>query len=122
MLRKVLTTLLMSLVVNVTVFADGTKEEKDFAGKVKTEIAKLGTETDAKVKVKLKDGTKLKGYVSEVKADSFVVVNEKTGAANEVSYSTAKQVKGNNLSKGIIIGISLGIAAGIIILILAAKS
>ena len=122
MLKKILTILLMCLVVNVTVFADGTKEEKDFAGKVKTEITKLGTGTDAKVKVKLKNGTKLKGYISEIKADSFVVVNEKTRTASEVSYSKAKQVKGNNLSKGTIIGISLGIVAGIIILILAAKN
>ena len=122
MLKKVLTILLMCLVVNVTGFADGTKEEKDFAGKVKTEIAKLGTGTDAKVKVKLKDGTELKGYVSEIKADSFVIVNEKTGTANEVAYSQSKQVKGNNLSKGTIIGISLGIAVGIIILIFLGKN
>jgi small nuclear ribonucleoprotein (snRNP)-like protein len=120
MLKKVLTILLMCLVTNVAGFADGTKEEKDFAGKVKTEITKLGTGTDAKVKVKLKDGTKLKGYVSEIKADSFVVINETTGTANEVSYSKAKQVKGNNLSNGAKIAIAIAGIVGLTILLIVA--
>ncbi len=114
--------LLIGLLTNLAVFANESKKEKEFAEKVKTEIAKLGTGTDAKVNVKLKSGKNLKGYITEINADSFVVMDKKSGTNVEVAYSKAKQVKGNNLSKGTIIGISLGIAVGIIILIFAARN
>src|SRR4051812_24318295 len=66
MFKKYLTTVLAVLVLNLafgaTAFAgtDGEKEAK-FAEKVKADVAKLGTGKDARVEVKLKDGTKLKG-------------------------------------------------------------
>jgi hypothetical protein len=92
----------------------GTKEEK-FAEKVKTEIAKLGTGQDAKIKVKLKDGTKIKGYVSEISESQFTVINEKTGQATQVPYPQVKQAKGNNLSGGVVIAIAVVAAIAFII-------
>lgn len=122
MLKKIIAALMIGLVTNLAVFANETNKEKEFSEKVKSEILKLGTGSDAKITVKLKDGTKIKGYVSEIRSDSFLVVNEKNGNATEVQYSQPKQVRGNNLSKGTIIGITLGIAVGIIILIFAARN
>ncbi|CAN5758528.1 hypothetical protein BH20ACI4_BH20ACI4_23910 [soil metagenome] len=90
-----------------------TKEEK-FAQKVKTEIAKLGTGTDAKIKIKLKDGTKIKGYVLETNDSEFVVMNAKTNQAIPVAYPQVSQAKGNNLSKGTIIIIGF---VGLIVLL-----
>ena len=92
MLKKILSILLIGLVMNlavVTTFAQ-TKKEKEVADKVKSEITKLGVGTDAKVQVKLKDGTKIKGYVSEIGDDQFVVINEKTSQATPIPYSQAK--------------------------------
>ena len=80
-----------------------------FAEKVKAGIGKLGTGTDARIEVKLRDKTKLKGYISEAGEDSFVVVDEKTGAASTVAYSQVKQVKGNNLSTAAKIAIGVGV-------------
>ena len=48
----------------------------------------------ALVRVKLRDGTKLAGYVSEANENSFVIVDSKTGAATNVPYPQVKQVKG----------------------------
>jgi hypothetical protein len=99
--------------------AAGTNPEKEakFAEKVKAGIAKLGTGTEARVEVKLKDKRKLKGYVSEAGTDSFTIVDEKTGEATKVAYSNAKQVKGNNLSKGVGVAIAIGILVVAIILV-----
>ena len=100
-----------------------TKEEKaaEFAAKVKTEIAKLGTGPEARIEVKLRDKTKLKGYVSKIGAESFVIADAKTEAETEVAYPNVTQVKGNNLNKGAIIAISLGIAIAVALLIGAAQ-
>lgn len=117
MFKKYLTLILTILVLNLSLstFALAeTKAEKEakFAQKVKTEVTKLGVGTEAKVEVKLKDGTKLKGYISNIGEESFSVTNEKTGAITEVPYPNAKQVKGNNLSTGmkIVIGVAIVLA------------
>ena len=89
----------------------GSKEEKQthFAEKVKEGISKLGTGTDARIEVKLRDKTKLKGYVSEAGEDSFVIVDEKTSATSTVSYAQVKQVKGHNLSTAAEIALGVGV-------------
>lgn len=89
-----------------------------FTGQVRTEIAKLGTGTDARIKVKLKDGTKIKGYIIEAGESQFTVMNSKTGQAVPVGYSQVGQVKGNNLSTGTIV--ILGFAALIVVLVILA--
>lgn len=112
----ILTILLFNLAFSQSAFAE-TNEEKTakFTEKVKTNIVKLGTGKDARVEVKLHDKTKLKGYISQINENSFVLVDEKTGAPAEVSYRNAKQVKGNNLSTGVKIAI---VAAGVLAVIL----
>lgn len=123
MFRKVVTVLLVALVINLggarLAYADA-KEEKQarFAEKVKANVLKLGTGESARVKVKLRDQAKLEGYISEAGADSFTVTNRKTGVATTMAYSQVKSVQGNNLSTGAKIAIGVGIAAGIIFIIL----
>jgi len=123
MFKKYLSLALVILVINLafgaTAFA-GTKADKEarFAAKVKNEIAKLGTGTDARVEVKLRDKTKLKGYISQINENSFVVVADNTNAATEVAYPQTKQVKGNNLSTGAKIAIGIGIGVAIFFVVL----
>ncbi|MBX7172637.1 MAG: hypothetical protein K1X72_16835 [Pyrinomonadaceae bacterium] len=122
MFKKYLTSILIVFVFNLSLcsaaFAE-TKAEKEanFAEKVKTEIAKLGTGTEAKIQVKLKDGTKLKGYISNIGEESFSVTDEKTSVITEIPYPNAKQVKGNNLNKGVKIAIGVGIAIAVLIVV-----
>ena len=120
MFKKYLTLILTVFVINLSlsasVFAETSKEAKQ-AEKVKVNITKLGTGNDARDEVKLRDKTKLKGYVSEINANNFVVVDDKTGTSNEVAYSNAKQVKGNNLSTGVKIAIVVAGVIGVILLI-----
>lgn len=112
----VITILVFTLSLSSVAFAE-TKAEKEakFAAKVKANVTKLGAGKDAKIQVKLKDGTKLKGYVSQINENSFVVTDEKTDSSTEIPYSKAKQVKGNNLSTGVAIAIVAGILIAIAI-------
>ncbi len=95
------------------------EKEARFAEKVKAGIAKLGTGKKALVKIKLQDGTKLNGYVREANENTFVVIDSRTGDATTVPYPQVKQVKGNNLSSGAKIAITIGIAVGLILLLVA---
>jgi hypothetical protein len=122
MLKKILCLILAAMLINLTTvnfaYADSKAEkEAKFVEKVKTNIIKLGTGIDAKVRIKLKDGTKLRGFVSQINNNNFVVVDEKTGRATEVPYPNAKQVKGNNLSTGVTIAIGVAIFLVVVCLI-----
>ena len=93
------------------------------AEKARAGVMKAGTGREARVEVRLRDETKLKGYVSEAGADSFTVTDAKTGAARAVAYTDVAQVKrqGGGLSpttKALIWG---GVAAGAAITLYAVR-
>jgi hypothetical protein len=98
-----------------------TKEEKaaEFTSKVKTGIAKLGVGPEARVEVKLRDKTKLKGYVSQIGDNSFVIADAKTSATTEVPYPNVTSVTGKNLSTGAKIAIGIAIGVGVTFLVIA---
>lgn len=120
MFKKLLSFVLVGLVMQVgftqSVAANPNPEkEAQLAERVKAGIARLGVGEGARVQVKLRDKRKLKGYVSEANAESFTVVDAKTGAATQVAYPQVKTVKGNNLSEGEKALIFLGVVAAAII-------
>ncbi|MBX7173608.1 MAG: hypothetical protein K1X72_21750 [Pyrinomonadaceae bacterium] len=121
MLKQLISLVLVGLIINLTFYTsananDLNPKEAKFAQKVKAEVEKLGIGKESQVKVKLKDGVEIKGYISQINEDSFVVVDEKTGNQTEVSYPQATQIKGNNLSTGTKIAIGVGIVLGIFVL------
>lgn len=122
MFKKLVALSLVAILINLagmtTAYA-ASKEEKQarFAVKVKENVMKLGTGEAARVKIKLRDKSKLEGYISAADEDSFTVTDS-TGKATTVPYPQVKSVKGNNLSSGAKIAIGVGIAAAIIFLIL----
>lgn len=118
-LSLALVTLLSSVAGPLTVSAHPkTDKEASFAEKVKDGISKLGTGPSARVEVKLRDKSKLKGYVAEAGADGFSVVDLKTGTATMVTYQQVQKVKGNNLSTGAKIAIGLGAAVAVLVILL----
>jgi hypothetical protein len=121
MFRRILSAALIVLLVQFAgaypLMANSSKKESDKTEKVKAGIARLGVGPEARVKVKLRDNTKLEGYVSDAGAEHFTVIEPGTGAVTNVEYSQVKQVKGNNLSKGSKIAIGIGAAVGVALLI-----
>jgi len=120
MLKKIVCFVLTGLLINTisvnAAYADSKGERQArFTERVRAGIAKLGTGTDARVEVKLQDKTKLKGYLSAVTEEHFVVTDAKTGVATQVLYPQVRQVKGHNLSTGARIAIGVALAAAFLI-------
>lgn len=97
--------------------ANATAKEDAHTEKVKAAIAKLGTGPSAQIEIKLRDKSKLKGYIKEANQDHFVLVSSATGSATEVAYPQVKQVKGNNFSTGAKVAIGIGIGIAILLLV-----
>ncbi|MBS1787919.1 MAG: hypothetical protein JST85_09370 [Acidobacteria bacterium] len=91
------------------------ENETRMAEKVKAGIAKLGVGPEARVKLTLKNKTKLAGYISAIEDERFVVTNLKTNHATNVVYTEVAQMQGNNLTTRTKIIITAAIVAGVII-------
>ena len=108
-----------------------TKEKTDVklsgTEKIRQKVLKRGTGAKARARVKLADGTKLKGYVSETAADDFTLVrtDEPTGVPVKINYRDVAefkaQGKGLSTASKILIGVGIGVVATVGILVLAFK-
>ena len=90
--------------------------------KIKKKLTKIGVGDRARVTVKYKDGTKLKGYVYQVGENDFVVRDRKTDAATNVFYKDVAKVednRGHSTAKAIAIGIGVGAGAFLTLLAIA---
>jgi hypothetical protein len=116
MLRHLICVLTMLSLLGTTVFSEvasaATKADKEAAQaeKIKQKVAKMGTGESARVKVSLKNQiNELKGYVSDIREDSFVVTDSKTKAATTVAYRDVVHLSGKGLSKTVKIVIVAGV-------------
>ena len=77
-----------------------TSNDTQAAEKIRAKVQKIGVGSRARVEVKLRDNTQLKGYISAAEQDSFTVTDNKTGSLRTVSYADTSSVKkaGSGLS------------------------
>lgn len=84
------------------------------AEKVKSKIARLGVGAKAKATIKLKDGTKVKGYVAQAGEDDFMMRDRKTDAPTTIRYADVLKVeenRGHSTARNIAIGVAIGVGA-----------
>ena len=60
---------------------------------IRAKVRKIGVGTNAKVAVKLRDNTQMKGYISESNQDSFTVFDKLSASSKTVSYADTSSVK-----------------------------
>lgn len=89
---------------------------KQSIDKVKAAVAKR---VGKKSTVKLQDGTKLKGSITQAGDDSFTLSDSKTGQTRTLAYTDVSEVKGQGMSTTTKILIIAGIALGVLIIIVA---
>ncbi len=114
MIKKYLSFALIFLLLataNSSLISAQTQTDKDASSiaKIKATVVKRGTGENKRVEVKMLNGTKLKGYVSQASEDSFTLVDAKTKQPSTIAYGDVAKVS-NRLSKGDVI--ILGIVAG----------
>ena len=79
----------------------------------RVKVEKLRAGGNSKVEVKLRDKTKIKGYITGVEQESFTVSDSKTGTTQTVTYAEVSEVKksgGTSLKPWLILG---AVAAGV---------
>lgn len=115
MFTKILSAIVMIAVVGTgsIVPAAVSRGGDDNGEKVRDEIRKLGTGPDAQVKLELRDKTKVEGYVSEANDADFIVVDPRSGTSTTVAYPQVRKARGNNLSGGVKIALTVAVIAAV---------
>lgn len=103
---------LIALILNLAFsgFNFAQSSETEAAQKVKIKVAKIGTGGKL-IELKFKDNTKIKGYITEIKENSFVLVSKKNGASTDVSYDNVRKVQPITATSR---QIGLAVAAGLL--------
>lgn len=108
------------LVVPTALARTQTNNQSQSPEQIKIKVAKLGVGDKARATVRLKNGAKIKGYITEARDSDFVIRDRKTNEPHTISYVDAAKVesnRGHSTARNIAIGV--GIGAGAILTILA---
>jgi hypothetical protein len=61
--------------------------------RIRAKVQDIGQGRNARVEVKLRDSSQLRGYIDNADQDSFTVVDKLTGASMKVAYADTSAVK-----------------------------
>ena len=118
MSRTFLSLMLVALLAqgfNATpIFAAQVNNDAEALEKVRLKVAKLGLGDKARATVRMKDGTKIKGFVTQAGANDFTLRDRKTGEPTLILYRDVLKVednRGHSTLKNILIGAGIGAGA-----------
>ena len=121
MLRKCSSWVLAVLFLMVPVTRVAAQRPQMTADQAKVEVAKLGLGEKARATITLKNGTKIKGYVSRADETDFVVRDRKTDTPTTVNYADVVKVqknRGHSTARNLAIGIGIGAGALLAIILI----
>jgi hypothetical protein len=122
MLRKYSSGLLAVLFLIVPVTRAAAQKPQITADQAKIEVSKIGLGEKARATITLKNGTKVKGYVSRADENDFVISDRKTDKPTTINYADVAKVqkdRGHSTARNLAIGIGIGAGAFLAILLIA---
>jgi Flp pilus assembly protein TadB len=123
MSKKLLSLTLVGLLLHavnaapVMAFAQAGQGERRIE-KIKADVAKRVGKKN-RVTVKLQDGSKLKGRITQAGEDSFKLTDAKTGQTSTLAYRDVTKVEGQGISLAAKIALGVGIAVVAFVVIVA---
>jgi small nuclear ribonucleoprotein (snRNP)-like protein len=85
--------------------------------KVKSEVARRTSDNKERVKVKLRNGSELKGRITQSSENSFTLTDEKTGSKTDIGYSDVAKLDGRGMSRGKKFGLIAGVTIAALVAI-----
>lgn len=130
-MKRIVSFLLIGLILNSVFYVsaangavvepDSAKEAK-MAAKLKTELTKIGVGQESKLEVKLNDGTKISGYLSEINEEDFVVVAQNDDPTR-IRYRDVRNARGRHRHHKFALTTSiLGLVLGVLLIALSGDS
>lgn len=83
--------------------------------KLKAEVERRLHKKEERVKVKLRNGSQVKGRITQTSDNGFTLTDEKTGSHSDLAYADVLDVEGRGMSKKKKILIATAIGVGVVI-------
>jgi len=113
-MRRTLTIVCLATLIALYSFAPAARAQQqlDQTAKVKAEVLERLNKKEEHVKVRLRNGTEVKGYITQTSDNGFTLSNEKTKTGTDIAYADVQHVEGRGMSKTkkIAIGVGIGVA------------
>ena len=117
---KTLMPVLLMLALSLSVVPNAALAQQNLTtpsvGKIKTDIARRLRDEKTDVTIRLRNGSELKGRITQAAENVFSLKEKKTGIKHDINYADVAKVQGKGLSKGAKFGILTGILAGAVII------
>lgn len=120
-LSLMLTALLMQGLIVAPALAAQTNNEAQAIEKVRLKVAKIGIGDKARATVRMKDGRKIKGFITQAGANDFTIRDRKTGDPTLIIYSDVIKVednRGHSTLRNILIGTGIGAGAFLAVIVI----
>jgi hypothetical protein len=114
-MKRTLTTLFLAMAIAVCPLGPTARAQQqlDQTAKVKAEVVKRLNKKEGHVKVRLRNGTEVKGYITQTSDNGFTLSNEKTKTGIDIAYADVQHVEGRGMSKTKKIAIAVGVGVAL---------
>ena len=116
-MKRIPTTLFLALAIFLCPLGPASRAQSTLNAetKAKTEVVDRLNKKETRVKVKLRNGSEVKGRIAQSGDNSFTLTDEKTGSRSDIAYADVIRVEGRGMSKTKKVLIGVGIGAGVFI-------
>jgi hypothetical protein len=118
MLRTLLSFVLVGLLMlglnTAPVMAAQENDDAKAVDNLRLKVAKLGVGEKARLTVRMKDGTKIKGFIAQAGTDDFSVRDGHTGDPRIILYRDVARIednRGHSTLRNVLIGVGIGVGA-----------
>jgi len=112
-MKRTLTTVCLAMLIALFAPATRAQQQTDQTAKVKAEVVNRLNKKEEHVKIRLRNGTEVKGYITQTSDNGFTLSNEKTKTGTDIAYADVQHVEGRGMSKTKKIAIGVGIGAAV---------
>jgi len=100
-MKRTLTTLFLAHALVLSTLGPAARAQSTLNAetKAKTEVVNRLNKKETRVKVKLRNGSEMKGRITQSSENSFTLTDEKSGSRSDIAYADVVNVEGRGMSK-----------------------
>ena len=114
-MKRTLTTHFLALAIVLSLCGPAARAQSTLNAetKAKTEVVDRLNKKETRVKVKMRNGSEMKGRITQSGENSFTLTDEKTGSRSDIAYADVTRVEGRGMSKKKKMFIAIGAGAAV---------
>ena len=120
-MKRTLTTLFLAHAIVLSTLGPAARAQSSLNAetKAKAEVVERINKKETHVKVKLRNGSEMKGRIAQSSDTGFTLIEDKTGNRSDIAYADVVNVEGRGMSKSKKTLIAVGVVVGVAIAVIA---